>query len=78
MSCNCRSHNGFLMAKGLEEAAQRELELAGVAGMELEQYLDKVGSVSALIEPSEPIFVDALIDEQHRRFLDGCYSKEAD
>ncbi len=33
------------------------------------QYLDKVGSVSALIEPSEPIWVDSLIDQQYRRFL---------
>ncbi len=32
-------------------------------------YLDKVGSVSALNEPSEPIWVDSLLDEQHRRFL---------
>ncbi len=31
-------------------------------------YLDKVASVSALIEPPEPIWVDSILNEQHRRF----------
>ncbi len=66
--CGCQSHNGFLTAKGLEEAAERELELGDVDDMGSGLYLDKVGSVSALIEPPEPIFVDAVTDEQHRRF----------
>ncbi len=72
--CNCTSHNGFLTAKGLEETEQRSLEGFNVDGVDMWpscQYLDKVGSVSALIEPSEPPFVDALIDEQHRRFRNG-------
>jgi len=33
--------------------------------------LDMSVSVSALVEPREPIFVDSLIEEQHRRFLNG-------
>ncbi len=71
--CNCRSHNGFLTAKGLEEAAQRELELSAVDAMGTKQYLDKVGSVSGLglgrdshMWPPEHV-----LDEQHRRFLNG-------
>jgi len=72
--CSCRSHGSFLTAKGLEEAEQRRAGPSGDREVDMGQtsfYLDKVGSVSALIEPSEPIFVDAILDEQHRRFLNG-------
>ena len=64
------SRNGFLTGKGLKEAAQR-FSLEGLAPRGVHEYLDKVGSVSALIEPSEPIFVDELIEEQYRRFHSG-------
>ncbi len=48
--CGCRSHNGLLTAKGLAEAAQREACRQGVDGMAARRYLDKSGSVSALVE----------------------------
>ncbi len=48
--CGCRSHNGFLTSKGLEEAALRERESLELAGAVARRYLDRVGSVSALIE----------------------------
>ncbi len=44
------ARNGFLTKRGLAEAAQREresLELAGVVAM---RYLDKVASVSGLVD----------------------------
>ena len=67
--CDCRSHNGLLTAKGLEEAAQR-FSLEGLAPGGEREYLDKVGSVSGQFEfEFTMIFDDALIDEQHRRFL---------
>ena len=66
-TCRCHSHNGLLLSpEGLAQRSEDSLELAGAVAS---RYLDKVGSVSALIEPSEPIFDFALIDEQHRRFL---------
>ena len=70
MICKCSSHNGFLTAKGLAEAAQRERQLDGVDNMELFPYLDKVGSVSG----SSLVAIhwdDALVDQQHQRFLNG-------
>ena len=70
-SCSCHSHNGLLTAKGLVEAAQRSRKAAEVDNMDMFGYLDKVGSVSALVEPREPIFVDGLLDEQYRRFHNG-------
>ncbi len=67
--CGCYSHGGFLTAKGLEEAAQRRLELEDVVDRgESLLYLDKVGSVSA-VRRDETHDDDALIDEQYRRFL---------
>ncbi len=69
------SHNGFLTAKGLEETAQRELAFAFDHGVCLDRvregsYLDKVGSVSgARRDEIVMIFDVALLDEQHRRFL---------
>ncbi len=71
--CGCSSHNGLLTAKGLEEAAQRELGLCGVDDMGVISYLDKVGSVSGL-ELERDLFADvpeAVIEEQHRRFHNG-------
>jgi len=69
--CECRSHNGFLTAKGLAETAQQN-SLEGLAPRGELGYLDKVGSVSALVEvEGAPWLCDPLLDEQYRRFLNG-------
>ncbi len=73
--CSCSSHGGFLTAKGLEEAAQREYAQIDLPGMgltprEFAVRLDRVDSVSGLILPSLD-FDDALLDEQYRRFHNG-------
>ncbi len=65
------ARNGFLTAKGLAEAAQRELEFAALDAMAPKQYLDKVGSVSASTGPLIHWPDDAYLNEQHRRALDG-------
>ena len=46
--CSCHSHGGFQLSP--EGLAQREFELPGVDGVDVSRYLDKVGSVSGLIE----------------------------
>ncbi len=69
--CSCRSHGSFLTAKGLKEAAQRARWDWAVAGMDESRYLDKVGSVSAPPETASHWPDDAIIEEQHRRFLNG-------
>ena len=72
MKCGCSSHGGFLTGKGLEETAQRSLEGLEVDGMDKSRYLDKVGSVSGLRRDGDlHVFDDDLIEEQHRRFLNG-------
>ncbi len=62
------SRNGFLTAKGLAEAEQR-LSLEGLAPRGSLEYVDSRVSVSA--SEVEMIFDDFLIEEQHRRFLNG-------
>ena len=70
--CSCSSHGGFLTAKGLGEAAQREVDCYGVDAMWSSGYLDRVGSVSALAEAEGfHVWDDGLIEEQHRRFHNG-------
>ncbi len=70
--CNCRSHNGFLTAKGLKEAAQRsarEFFISRGVAVEADQlYLDKVVSVSGL-DMTSVYWDDAVIEDQYRRFL---------
>jgi hypothetical protein len=69
------SRNGFLTKRGYAELAQRTsleglLPHGGVDTDEDQLYLDKVGSVSALVEV-EGLYAfvpDQLIDEQYRRF----------
>ena len=71
--CTCRSHGSFLTAKGLEEAAQRELLLAEVDAMAPLQYLDSRVSVSGL-ELERDLFVDIpsdLLEAQSERFHNG-------
>ena len=71
MTCGCRNHNGFLTAKGLEEAAQRT-SLEGLAPRGDSEYVDRVGSVSGLeLERDLHVFDDSLLDSQYRRFLHG-------
>jgi len=65
--------NGFLTAKGLVEAAQRELGFSGGVDMGATRcYLDKVVSVSGLVEV-EGLYVhdDDYIDEQYWRAANG-------
>ena len=70
--CSCSSHGSFLTAKGLQEAAQREGDPLRVALAGRERYLDKVGSVSALVEGEGAFWPsDEEIDNQYRRFLNG-------
>ena len=71
--CSCRSHSGFLTAKGLEEAAQREYLLdETVAVWPCSTYIDKVGSVSAFGHGPEPLWLEAnKFLEQSERFLNG-------
>jgi len=66
------ARNGFLTAKGLKEAAQREVDLCAVDAMGLHRYLDKVRSVSGLeLERDFLVFDDEVIDQQYRRFTHG-------
>ena len=77
--CRLKMHhgrNGFLTAKGLEEAAQRSLEGLEVCDVVAEpassSYLDRVGSVSGLVEVEEfHVWDYELIQDQYRRFLSG-------
>ena len=67
--CNCRAHGSFLTAKGLEEAAQR-FSLEGLAPRGEGEYVDRVGSVSALRRGEDSHWPpEEILDEQHRRFL---------
>ncbi len=72
------ARNGFLTAKGLAEAAQRERQLSifevmGLTRGEDWSYLDKVCSVSGLRRDEDlyEMVSDTKIDEQARRFLRG-------
>jgi len=71
MKCDCRAHGSFLTAKGLGETAQ-QISLEGLAPRGVREYIDRVGSVSALVEVEENfVFDDQLLDEQDRRFHNG-------
>ena len=48
--CHCHSHSGFLTRRGYRLVAQRRPVVHGVDCMATSRYLDKSGSVSALIE----------------------------
>ena len=69
--CGCHSHNGFLRAKGLKEAAQQR-SLEGLRPLSDLLIFDTVGSVSALGEGEEfHVWDGQLLEEQHRRFHNG-------
>ena len=69
------SRNGFLTERGYELAQQISLEgLLPEGGVDAESsisYLDKVGSVSAMVEGEGFVFDDQLLDNQYRRFHNG-------
>ncbi len=73
MKCTCRAHGSFLTAKGLEEAAQRT-SLEGLAPFGELEYVDNRVSVSAMGEGEDlyEYHSDLAIDEQARRFHNGC------
>jgi len=73
VKCDCNSHGGFLTAKGLKEAAQRELSLNEVDAMAPLQYLDSRVSMSGNGHgPDLFAFIDDLmILEQCERFHNG-------
>ena len=71
MTCGCNSHNSFLTAKGLKETAQ-QTSLEGLAPRGVPEYVDRVGSVSALVEGEGfHVFDDELLEEQSRRLHHG-------
>ncbi len=67
--CGCHSHGGFQLSP--EGLVQRDgPELAGAVAM---RYLDKVGSVSALVE-GEDLYAnvtDHILEAQSERFHHG-------
>jgi len=72
--CDCLSHNGFLTRAGYmaSELAAAQYCNEEVDGWGRLLYLDKVGSVSALVEVEESfVWNDRLLDQQYRRFLNG-------
>ena len=68
IDCRCTSHNGFLTSRGYREVAQRELEF-GLAPRGVRAYVDRVVSVSALIEIENDSDYDANHIELNRRFI---------
>ena len=69
--CDCRSHNGFLTAKGLKETEQRRGDTAdfrAVDGSQSSLYIDTRVSVSGLRRDETHWDYD-LLDQQYRRFL---------
>jgi len=71
VNCSCRSHNGFLTAKGLAEARER----SGLVGVDRQHellYLDRGCSVSGLVEVEEDhVWDEEILDEQFRRWIFG-------
>ena len=68
------SRNGFLTSRGYREVAQRMLEHLEFDATAAKLYLDKVGSVSGLVEVEvmEDIAYDANhIELNHRLILNG-------
>ena len=73
-SCGCHSHNGFqLSPEGLaQKDAFAPLRTLGVDEHDDQLYLDKVDSVSALVEGEGAcVWDEQVLDSQYRRFLDA-------
>jgi len=66
MRCRCHSHGSFFTRRGYEAA-----RLYGVDKTEESRYLDKVGSVSALVEVEEDYDYDPTHIELNRRLIHG-------
>ncbi len=71
------SRNGFLTREGYQLAEERgaqKTSLEGLAPRGVPEYIDKGVSVSALVEVEDLYaFVDDwVLDQQYRRFLNGC------
>ena len=73
-TCGCHSHNGFqLSPEGLAQRSDAVLE--GVDMGTAHGYIDKVVSVSgSRRDEMTMIFDEGVIDEQHRRFVEGSSS----
>jgi len=73
-NCSCHSHNGFQLEGGEAELAE-QTSLEGLTPMSEADRVDKVGSVSALVEGEGSIRhcwpEDEVLEEQHRRFHNG-------
>jgi len=67
--CSCFAHDGFRLSP--EGLAQREFDLPELAGVVARRYLDKVGSVSALIEIENDFAYAADHVELNRRLIHG-------
>ena len=75
MNCGCHSHNGFLTVRGYAENAQRgdddrTVPKVLLTGREKISILDRYVSVSASTG-LELHWDDDVIEEQHRRFING-------
>ena len=65
--CGCHSHNGFrLSPEGLAQRDDVGPELAGVVAT---RYLDKVGSVSAMVEVEDDFDYDADHNQLNLRLI---------
>ncbi len=73
LSCGCHSHNGFILSpEGLAQRSSGAVCNGRLDDGEPSPYLDKDGSVSALVEGEGlSVFDDELIDQQYRRFHNG-------
>jgi hypothetical protein len=56
--CGCHSHNGFVLSP---EGLAQQFSLEGLAPRGADDYVDREGSVSALVEVEE----DSIYDENH-------------
>ncbi len=63
------SRNGFLTSRGYRDVAQRSLEGLEVDAMGPSQYVDRVGSVSALVEVEDDFDYAEDHVELNRRFI---------
>ena len=67
--CSCHSHNGYLLKPS---GFAQQLSLEGLDSRRVPEYVDRVRSVSALVEAEAlHVFDDELLDRQYRRFTHG-------
>ncbi len=68
IGCGCSSHNGFLTRLGYDRVAQG-LSLEGLAPWGVCEYVDRVGSVSALVEVEDDFEYDPRHVELNQELL---------